>query len=185
MSFRIAMQSRRAMSSLSRPHEVVDQSYDFLIAHRVGGADEHLILSEAGPCTGGEGRAPDDLRARHVMIGTLVSRGPEPGTETFLLNSHIPYGARFRGLFQPADGFLRLTRSSVGALLSGVCRLSNAARPTPEGSDCGDQTIVRALATIPDPVGCVLQIDAAYVPWAQEILPPDALSQQPVTGDCR
>ena len=179
MSFRIAMQARRTVSSLCRPHETIDQSYDYLIAQRQHGRDEQLFLSEAGPCAASEAQAPDDLQPRHVMIGTLVSRGPAAGAETFLLNRHIPQAARFHGLFLPADGFLRLTRSSVGLMIFGAARLSWAAR-TDNGF--GSQAIARALSDVPNPVGCVLHIDAAYIPWSRESLPHD-LVHQPFEGD--
>ena len=180
MSFRIAMQGRKAVASLCRPHETIDQTYGYLIAERRRGSNEHLYVSEAGPCSANETQAPETLRPRNVMIGTLVSRGPSRGAETFLLNRHTPQGAEFRGLFLPADGFLRLTHSSVGLTVFGTARLTSAVC-----EDCGyaSQTIARALCDTPSPVGCVLHIDAAYIPWTQESLARD-LAHQTFEGDC-
>lgn len=182
MSFRIAMQARRAVSSLCRPHEVIDQTYDFLIAERRHGRDEHLYLSEAGPCSPHASHAPTALKPRHVVIATLVSRGPAPGSETFLLERHIPARAEFSGMFLPADGSLRLTRSSVGVTIFGACRLTCATRRDTRG--CADQTIARALCDTTNPAGCVIHIDAAQIPWDRETLPHDLVHQH-LEGDCQ
>lgn len=168
MNFRIAMQCRRAASSLCRPHEVIDQSFEYLLAERVSSTAEYILLAEAGPCNGTEAEAPETLKEQHVMIGKLVSRGPEPGNETFLLERHIPQMVRFRGMFLPSEGFLRLRRSSVGTILTGICRLTWA---DGQFANAADQTIARANSGGAEAVGCVQHLDASYIPWAREVLP--------------
>ncbi|MCV6597790.1 MAG: hypothetical protein OIF40_12015 [Mangrovicoccus sp.] len=170
MGFRFAAQNRRTVSSLCHPDEVIDQDYSFCVLHRSHRGGEFLYLYETGDCTGSETRAPDELSLSHAMVASLVSRGPEPGNETFLLNREIPEGAHFEGLFLPAEGFLTLSYASAGPKLSGSIRVSCS---RPKVAVTTRAAIAHVLLDYGGSEGYVAHFDATYLPWSKEILPHD------------
>ena len=162
MTFYIAMQNRRATASYLHPQTIISERNEFLIVSRSGGRSEILSISNAGASTGFEAEAPEKLTPDLVILATLVSQGPDGG-EVFLVErdplENFDPGGRFVG----GDGYFYLRESGSAVTLKGSVRL----RPGPATRQAANQCLLLAE----DEPGVTVHVDAAYVPWARELLP--------------
>ncbi len=162
MTFYIAMQNRRATASYLHPQTIISERNEFLIVSRSGGRSEILSVSNAGASTGIETEAPEALTPDLVVLATLVSQGPDGG-EVFLVERDPLDGFDPRGRFIGGDGYFYLRENTTAITLKGSLRL----RPDPRTR----QVAAECLLLADNEPGAAIHIDAAYVPWARELLP--------------
>lgn len=162
MTFYIAMQNRRATASYLHPQTIISERNEFLIVSRSGGRSEILSVSNAGASTGFEAEAPEKLMPDLVVLATLVSQGPDGG-EVFLVErdplENFDPGGRFVG----GDGYFYLREDNSTVTLKGSVRLT----PGPHTREAASQCLLLSQ----DEPGATVHVDAAYLPWARELLP--------------
>ncbi|MGR3466726.1 MAG: hypothetical protein ACU0CI_02530 [Shimia sp.] len=168
MQFILAMYNTRCTASYERPARRGSPLQDWLIVQRPDA--ETLTIAEAGgaplepPAT-----APADLAARATRIGTLIARDTAAGTETFILNRHLPRGLVLprEEVFFPADGYATLSRDA------GRPRLTVAGRHAHAHQIGGGHFIpIDISGEAADAASAFTwHFDAIHVPWTGEALP--------------
>ena len=162
MTFYIAMQNRRATASYYHPQTIISERNEFLIVSRSGGRSEILSVSNAGASTGFEAEAPDKLMPDLLVLATLVSQGPDGG-EMFLVERDPLENFAPEGRFVGGDGYFYLREGNGAMALKGALRLRPGPRTRPAAKQC--------LLLAENEPGATVHVDAAYVPWARELLP--------------
>ncbi|MEM6579023.1 MAG: hypothetical protein AAF678_11060 [Pseudomonadota bacterium] len=163
VTFLVAMQNRRAVASYLHPQTILSERNEFLIVSRSGGKNQFLSVSNAGACTGFEDEAPKGIQPELFMCATLISQGPD-GEQVFLIEQAQPETFEAKGRFVGGDGYCVLSPSPSGLFLQGAARLKPGALSAAAADKCvllGDGE-----------AGAALHFDAAYIPWADEVLPP-------------
>ena len=164
MTFFIAMQNRRAMAKLDNPRTIIDESNQFLIVSRSGGSNQFLSVSNAGACTDLQASAPGGLMPEFGIYATLVLQNTFNG-DLFLVDRAPPAAPHLPGTTLGGEGYLFLRQTHNLIALTGAVRI----RPTDEIPPVLRQSI---SFDEPDP-GAILYINARYLPWEREVLPPD------------
>lgn len=163
MSFFIAMHNRRAMAKLDNPRTIISEYNEFLIVSRSGGCNQFLSVSNAGACSELEVSAPGGLIPEFGIYATLVLQNTLDG-DLFLVEQDLSNAPSHPGTTLGGDGYLLLRQSDTQINLTGAIRVKET-----------DAT-AKALAGCipfdePDP-GVTLYVNATYLPWEREILPP-------------
>ena len=162
MTFLVAMQNRRAVASYLHPQTILSERKEFIIVSRSGGKNQFLSVSNAGASTGFEEEAPKGIQPELSLCATLISQGPD-GEQVFLIEQVQPDTFEPKGIFVGGDGYCVLSPSSEGLSLQGAVRIKPG-----RFSAAADQCILLGN----DEAGAALHFSAAYVPWADEVLPP-------------
>lgn len=168
MNFIIAMHNALQTAPYETPARTAAPVFEYLIVQRPDA--ETITISDAGraPPEKPE-KAPDGLGANNTQVGTLIRQDQEAGTETFILNRHLPRGLvlpRSESFF-PADGFVVLGSQD------GRPTLSVSGRHAHAREIAGGRFVAIDFPGEPTSSASAFtwHFDATYLPWAGETLP--------------